>query len=45
MCLIVESDDGREKWRFGLDDKNIYTQLYVTATEKQKTRYCIYWED
>ena len=24
MCFNRESD-GREKWRFGLDDKNIYT--------------------
>jgi hypothetical protein len=36
MCFNRESD-GREKWRFGLDDKNIYTVVlgtHVTATEK-----------
>ena len=34
MCFNRESD-GREKWRFDLDDNNIYTAacLYVTATE------------
>ena len=36
MCFNRESD-GREKWRFGLDDKNIYTQLCTgTATKKLK---------
>ena len=36
MCFNRESD-GREKWRFGLDDKNIYTVVpgtHATATEK-----------
>ena len=35
MCFNRESD-GREKWRFGLDDKNIYTQLYRDCDKKIK---------
>jgi hypothetical protein len=35
LILIVRvMEDGREKWRFGLETIKIYTVVYVTATEK-----------